>query len=70
MFGGWDVNGAILNSIEKLGLADLANGEAVWRLIDPPSDKLSGRAFSVVATINSQEIVILGGQVKSGDFTS
>ena len=59
MFGG-TVNG-LLNSFEKLSLADLANGKAVWQLIEPSQNELLARNFSAVAPIDSEEITILGG---------
>ena len=61
--GGVEGYGKTLNSIETLNLADLVKGKAVWKLIEPPEANFPGRASPIVASLNSEEIVILGGYV-------
>ena len=59
-----------VNSIEMSNYTELARGKAVWRLIKPPNNEFSPRAFSVVAPINSEEIAILGRKTSDAEFLS
>lgn len=59
--GGVDCFGKTLNSIETLSIPDLAKGKAAWKLIETPEAEFPGRGSPVVAALNSEEIVILGG---------
>ena len=68
VIGGISKYGNCLNSVEKLNLADLARGKAVWKLIKPSQSVFSERSSSVVAPINSEEIVILGGGLGAEAF--
>lgn len=61
VFCGFNADGGVLNSIEKLA-PSFDSKPTAWKLLDLPLNSLEPRAFPAVAPLNDREIVLMGGR--------
>ena len=59
-----------INSIEKLSNATSVSTSSRWQVIFPNRDHLSPRVWPATCAINSQKILLLGGEVQSSKSKS
>ena len=70
--GGHGVGGAAIQSIERLTIRVNDQDAKVWKEIHPDiiDPNFTPRAWPLVAAMNNQTIVILGGETNDGTRTS
>ena len=66
VFCGWNRNDRLLNSIEQFDTeADTSGSATQWNLISVSPDVLPAMLDALMVAINSSEILIMGGDLKS-----